>query len=132
MATYGRSPGSSDPSTISSAVHEVGIMQSVLEIAESQARQNGAARILEIRMRVGRMTGVVPEALEHAFAVLRQDTMADGATLIVEYVPGVFWCLTCAAEFESDDLVGGCPTCNEPSFELRRGREMAVESLEVE
>ena len=113
-------------------MHEVGIMQSVLEIAETPARQNGAARILEIRMRVGRMTGVVPEALDHAFAVLRDGTMAAGAILSVEYVPGVFWCPTCAAEFESDDLIGGCPTCKKPSFELRRGRELAVESLEVE
>jgi hydrogenase nickel incorporation protein HypA/HybF len=113
-------------------VHEVGIMQSVLDIAETQARQNGAVRILEVRMRVGRMTGVVPEALDHAFTVLREGTMAAAAVLAVDYVPGVFWCATCAAEFESDDLVGGCPACKAPSFELRRGRELAVESLEVE
>ena len=113
-------------------MHEVGIIQSVLEIAESLARQNGAIRILEIRMRVGRMTGVVPESLEHAFAVLRDGTLAAGAKLAVEYMPGVFWCTACSAEFESDDLIGGCPTCREPSFDLRRGRELVVESLEVE
>ena len=118
--------------TIKTNVHEVGIIQSVLEIAESQARLNGATRILEIRMRVGRMTGIEPEAIEHAFAVLRDGTLAAGAVLTVEYVPGVFWCATCSVEFESDDLIGGCPTCREPSFDLRRGREMAVESLEVE
>ncbi|MEI6668668.1 MAG: hydrogenase maturation nickel metallochaperone HypA [Acidobacteriota bacterium] len=113
-------------------MHEVGIMQSVLEIADQQARAAGAVRILEIRMRVGRMTGVVQEALDHAFAVLRQDTLASDARLEVELVPGAFWCLTCAAEFESDDLIGGCPTCNQPSFDMRRGRELAVVSLEVD
>jgi len=113
-------------------VHEVGIMQSVLEIAEAQARTSGALRINEIRMRAGRMTGVVPEALEHAFAVLRDGTMAAEARLVIEFVPGAFWCIACAAEFESDDLIGGCPTCHEPSFDMRRGRELDVVSLEVD
>jgi hydrogenase nickel incorporation protein HypA/HybF len=113
-------------------VHEVGIMQSVLGIADAQARQAGASRILEIRMRVGRMTGVVSESLDHAFAVLREGTLAADAQLHVECVSGAFWCLPCAAEFESDDLVGGCPTCREPSFDMRRGRELEVVSLEVE
>jgi hydrogenase nickel incorporation protein HypA/HybF len=107
-------------------------MQSVLEIAESQARASGALRILEIRMRAGRMTGIVPEALEHAFAVLRDGTMAVDARLVVEFVPGAFWCVTCAAEFEADDLIGECPTCREPSFDMRRGRELDVVSLEVD
>jgi len=107
-------------------------MQSVLEIAEEQARKAGASRILEIRMRVGRMTGIVSESLEHAFVVLRDGTTAAGARLNVEFVPGAFWCPPCAAEFESDDLVGGCPTCHEPSFDLRRGRELEVVSLEVD
>ena len=107
-------------------------MQSALEIAEKQARASGASRIHEIRMRVGRMTGIVPEALDHAFAVLRDGTMAADARLEVEFVPGVFWCVTCAAEFESEDLVGGCPSCHAPSFDLRRGRELDVISLEVD
>lgn len=107
-------------------------MQSVLEIAESQARSAGAVRIREIRMRVGRMTGVVSEALDHAFTVLRGDTLAAEARLVVEFVPGAFWCMTCADEFEADDLIGGCPTCHVPSFEMRRGRELDVVSLEID
>jgi hydrogenase nickel incorporation protein HypA/HybF len=107
-------------------------MQSVLEIAETQARKSGASRILEIRMSVGRMTGIVSEALDHAFAVLRDGTLAAGARLDVDFVPGAFWCPTCVAEFECDDLIGGCPTCHEASLDMRRGRELSVVSLEVD
>ena len=107
-------------------------MQSVIDIAETQARQSGATRILEIRMRVGRLTAVVPEALDHAFAVLRDGTLAAGAQLVVDYVPGAFWCHTCGVEFETDDLIGTCPTCRESSFDPRRGRELDVVTLEVE
>ena len=113
-------------------MHEVGIMQSVLEIAEGQARKSGATRILEVRMRVGRMTGVVPESLDHAFAVLREGTLAEGAALVVEYVPGACWCATCRREFEAEGMLGECPACGTPSFEIRRGRELDVLSLEVD
>ncbi len=113
-------------------MHEVGIMQSVLEIAEQQARAAGASRILEVRMQVGRLTGVVPEALEHAFAVLRDGTMAGGATLAVEYVPGVSWCPPCECEFEAEGLYAECPRCGRPSLAVRRGQELGVVSLEVE
>ena len=112
-------------------MHEVGIMQSTLELAEGQARAAGATRIEEVRMRVGRMTGVVPEALEHAFEALRQGTMADAARLEVEYLPGAFWCAGCDREFEAEAMFTPCPTCGEPSLGLRQGTEIQLVSLEV-
>jgi hydrogenase nickel incorporation protein HypA/HybF len=113
-------------------MHEVGLMESVLQIAESQARHSGARSIHEIRMRVGRMTGVVIESLEHAFAVLKDGTMASAASLVVEDVPGVCWCAECGSEFEAEGMIGECTTCGRPSFEIRRGRELDVVSLEVD
>lgn len=112
-------------------MHEVGIIQSTLELAESEARKGGATGISEVRMRVGRLTGVVPEALETAFAVLRAGTLAEGATLAVDYVPGACWCLSCSFEFETDGLFGECPRCGEASPDVRRGTEMQLVSLEV-
>jgi hydrogenase nickel incorporation protein HypA/HybF len=113
-------------------MHEAGIIQSTLDLAERQARNAGAGLITEVRMRVGRMTGVVPEALEHAFAVLSAGTMAAGARLEVEFVPGAFWCLACAREFEAEGLLGECPACGSPSADPRRGLEMELVSLEVD
>jgi hydrogenase nickel incorporation protein HypA/HybF len=113
-------------------MHEAGIVQSLLTLAGEKARAAGAGRIESIRIRVGRMTGVVPEALEQAFTILRAGTIASGAALDVEYVPGAFWCSECGGEFETDELIGACPTCGEPSADLRRGREMDLVSLEVE
>ncbi len=61
-------------------MHEVGIMQSALDIAEQQAQAAGATKIHEIRLRIGQMSGVVPEALQHAFTVLKDGTMAEEAS----------------------------------------------------
>lgn len=107
-------------------------MQSALEIAERQARAHGAVRIQEIRMRVGRLTGVVPEALEQAFTVLREGTLAAGARLAVEYVAAVCRCAACAKEFESEGLLSECPDCGTPSADVTSGTEMEIVSLEVD
>jgi hydrogenase nickel incorporation protein HypA/HybF len=112
-------------------MHEAGIMQSALDIAEQKARAAGATSIHEIRLRVGVMTGVVPEALEHAFAVLKDGTMAEDACLVVDYVPAIAWCSACRKEFESSELVCLCPACKAPSVQLRKGRELEIVSLEV-
>lgn len=112
-------------------MHEVGIMQSVLDLAEREARAAGSAGIREIRLRVGRLTGVVPESLEFAFSVLCKGTLAEKGQLCVEYVPGTFWCGQCSQEFEAEGFLCECPGCGTPSFERRRGTEMELISLEV-
>ncbi len=113
-------------------MHEIGIMESALALAQRQAQAAGAVRVHEIRMRVGRMTGVVPEALQHAFAALRPGTFAAEAVLAVEYVAGICWCHGCSREFEADGMLGTCPTCGETSVEVRAGTELELVSLEVD
>jgi hydrogenase nickel incorporation protein HypA/HybF len=112
-------------------MHEVGIMQSVLTLAEQQARSAGALHIHEVRLRVGRLAGVVRESLEHAFEVLRAGTMAAGAALAVDEVPAACWCAACQREFETPELLCDCPACGTVSTELRRGRELELTALEI-
>lgn len=107
-------------------------MQSALGLALTQARQAGASRVHVIRLRIGALSGVVPDALEFAFEALAPGTPAAGARLVIEHVPARFWCGTCAREFESDDLLAECPGCHSASGELRAGREMELASLEID
>ena len=59
-------------------MHEVGIMQSTLALAEQQARRSGASHIHSLRLRIGRLSGVVRDSLEYAFEVLRQEAEDAG------------------------------------------------------
>jgi hydrogenase nickel incorporation protein HypA/HybF len=112
-------------------MHEVGLMQSALELAEEQARLRGASRIHRITLRVGKLAGVEPEALAFAFDVVTAGTMADGASLGVESVPVACFCASCRAEFAPEELVFACPRCGVPSADVRTGRELDLVSLEV-
>jgi len=107
-------------------------MQSALNLALDEARRSGAARVCQLRLRIGSLSGVVPDALQFAFEALTPGTIAEGAQLAVEHVPARFWCADCAKEFQSDDMFGECPVCHRPSGDLRAGREMELASLEIE
>lgn len=107
-------------------------MQEVLAKATEQATQHGAARILAVRLRIGGLSGVVPDALRSAFEVLSGATMAAGAALECELVEPVAWCPACQFEFAVNDLVYVCPRCETFCPELRRGRELEITSLEIE
>ncbi len=113
-------------------MHELSIMQSALSLALGQAQQAGASRVHVIRLRIGSLSGVVPDALQFAFEALAPGTLAEGAQLAIENVPARFWCAQCAREFESEDMFADCPQCGRPSGELRAGREMEVASLEID
>jgi hydrogenase nickel incorporation protein HypA/HybF len=120
-----------DPSGLETRVHEVSLMQDTVIIATKQAKDAGAQRIHRIMMRVGALSGAVPETLEFAFDIVAKGTMAEGATLEIERVPILCYCAACAQEFEPADFVCECTYCGQPSTDIRRGRELQVTSLEV-
>jgi hydrogenase nickel incorporation protein HypA/HybF len=68
-------------------MHEAGLMQTALELAAAHARAAGAVRIHRLCLRVGDLSGVVPEALEFAFRALSVGGPAEGAVLEIERVP---------------------------------------------
>ena len=113
-------------------MHEVSIMTEALRMAEDAAQTAGAGRVLKLRLRVGSLSGVVPDALRFAFDVVRENTLAADATLEIEAVAAAAWCATCQAEFECADFFNECPLCHQPGGDLRRGRELEIADVEVE
>jgi hydrogenase nickel incorporation protein HypA/HybF len=112
-------------------MHEVGLMQNALEMAFAHMQRTGASRIHRMRLRVGELSGVVPEALEMAFAAATPGTPAHGADLIVERVAVVCRCETCGQEFQPADVIYFCSHCGAISSSVRQGRELELASLEV-
>jgi len=112
-------------------MHEAAIIQSAIEMAIAQAHAAGAARLHRVRLRVGALSGVVPDALEFAYEAVCRGTMAAGSRLEIETVPAACWCRVCAMEFAPAESLSECPRCHGFSSELRRGRELELTSLEI-
>ncbi|MER6272308.1 hydrogenase maturation nickel metallochaperone HypA [Streptomyces sp900105755] len=112
-------------------MHELSIATAIVEQADEWARADGADRVSAVTVRVGELSGVVPDALDFAFEVARDGTALAAARLVVEQVTAHAWCGPCAEEF----AVGmppffWCPRCDRPSTELRSGRELEITAVE--
>ena len=112
-------------------MHEVGLMMTALDMAAAETRRAGATRIHRLRLRVGALSGVVPEALELAFAAASPGTPAEGAAFEYESVPVICECEHCGKEFQPEDYVFCCPDCDAISTHVRQGTELELASLEV-
>jgi hydrogenase nickel incorporation protein HypA/HybF len=112
-------------------MHEVSIMAEAVRMAVESARAAGATRITGLRLRVGRLSGVVPEAMHFAWDVVRAGTIADEAALEIKSIAACAWCERCRIEFECADWFMACPHCQCPSAVLRHGRELEIEAVEI-
>ncbi len=113
-------------------MHELSVTQSILDIALAHAKQAGANRILRIHLAVGELSGIVGESVQFYFDFLSRDTMAAGAELAFRHVPARFRCLNCGAEYEPDGADWTCPQCGLLQPIAVGGKELLVESIEVE
>ena len=48
-------------------MHELSICQALLDQVENVARDHGARRVSRVALRIGALSGIEPELLEHAF-----------------------------------------------------------------
>jgi len=112
-------------------MHEVGIMQEMARIAVERAEAADAKRIYVIRLRVGRLSSVVPEAMRFAHEVVTEGTIAEGSTLEIEEVPVRCYCEHCEEEFECGKSLFVCPKCDAFSRDVRSGRELDLVNMEV-
>jgi len=113
-------------------VHELGIAQSIVEIAAKNAREQGAERVLVVTVEVGAFAGVLPEALEFCFEACCQDTLLEGSCLRIERVPARGRCQACHQEFPVDSYFTRCPACSAAATELLSGEELRIRDMEVD
>jgi hydrogenase nickel incorporation protein HypA/HybF len=110
-------------------MHEASLIQEVLEEAARQARAHGCTVVHLVRLRVGALSGAVPEALEFAFEALKAGTPAAAARLEIEAVPARARCRACGREFALEEPGLPCPSCAGWDTELVRGRELELARL---
>jgi hydrogenase nickel incorporation protein HypA/HybF len=117
-------------------MHEMSIAVSLVEIIQQEMAKHGVSTLLKVRVKHGRLTHLVPEALHFAFEACVRDTDMEGAELELEEVPLSVRCCKCAAVFEPDqeDIVYlPCPECGEEfGHEVLTGKELHLDRLEAE
>ena len=113
-------------------MHELSIAESLIEMAESTATDAGASGITSLHLRLGAISGVVPDALYFCFDIAAKGTLAEGATLEIERLPVIVYCPACEEEVTLPNTQRfRCPRCDTPTPQIVQGREMQLVSLQV-
>ena len=114
-------------------MHELSVALSILDLAAEEAERRGGGNVTAIHLRLGPLSGVVPEALQSAYELAREGSSLPGAALVIEEVPLTAYCPACAAERRLASVCDlCCPDCGGPTPEVGGGRELEVVALELE
>lgn len=112
------------------AMHEYGIIQSLLQRIEAEARSHGATAVHRVVLRLGEISGVEPDLLGFAFEAYREGTVAAAAELSIQTVPARWECSLCGVELPRGGFLR-CEPCGAPA-RLAAGDDIILERLELE
>jgi hydrogenase nickel incorporation protein HypA/HybF len=88
---------------------------------------------VEVRLRVGALSAVIEDSLQFCFGIAAEGTPLEKARLVVTIVPVVMHCAGCGVDVELKSVQSfRCPQCDAPCFDLRQGRELEIESFEID
>jgi len=112
-------------------MHELAIAQNILEIVQQAVPEGQAAAVRSVRIRVGQLSGIVPDSLDFCFNAIIVDTKMPQASLAIEQIPTVSRCRDCLQRFAVEDFVFSCPACKSANLELISGKELEVVEIEL-
>ncbi|MFY9119893.1 MAG: hydrogenase maturation nickel metallochaperone HypA [Syntrophomonadaceae bacterium] len=114
-------------------MHELSLMQNVLQTVELSAEQHHICRINKVKLVIGQLTMALPDSLLFAFEALKPGTIFANASLVVEEQKARCQCRRCRQEFELDEFYGlVCPQCGNIDIQVQGGDEMYVDFYEGE
>jgi hydrogenase nickel insertion protein HypA len=111
-------------------MHEFSVAQALLSQVEREARRRDAVAVSAVHVRIGELSGVVPELLEQAYTLCRAGTLCAEAELRVTAVPVEWECPSCGGALAGGQVLR-CAACGLPA-RLRRGDDLVLERIEME
>jgi hydrogenase nickel incorporation protein HypA/HybF len=113
-------------------VHELSITERMFKIVLDHAQQAGASKVKGINLNIGSMTGVVGDSIRFYMEIISKGTIAEGADLNINEMLATAKCRQCARDFKAGEDNWTCPHCGSINIEITGGKELFVDSIEVE
>jgi hydrogenase nickel incorporation protein HypA/HybF len=115
------------------AMHELSIVDALIEQVGREVQRSGQrGKVLGIEVSIGRLSGVNVDSVRFAFELLAPGTQVEGSEIVIHEIKAVCHCQTCNARMEIDDLVFKCPKCASNEVTIEGGRDLLLQSIEVE
>ena len=102
-------------------------MEAIVDAVEERITPGRAARL---RLQIGRLAGVVPDALRFCFETCTRGTTLEGAVLEIDEIDARGRCRLCNGEIAIASFLDTCP-CGSTDLEVIAGQELRVKEVEV-
>jgi hydrogenase nickel insertion protein HypA len=115
-------------------MHEISLVQGLIQQLHTIARENNTTRILKITMGVGPLSGVVIESFQFGFDILsKEDDLVRGAELVIDIPEVTYRCSSCGNEQVTDGpKPEECPECTERLLIAEGGQDLILQQVEME
>ena len=113
-------------------MHELSIAMRLVESLEEELAKERDLTVTTVNLRIGALTGLVPEALEFSWEVASEESRLKGSKLCIETVDASGYCPECRQERTISNLQSfRCPVCMSPIKQVTGGHELEILTLEV-
>jgi hydrogenase nickel incorporation protein HypA/HybF len=109
-------------------MHELALVESVIEMVAEHAKGRCVRRV---RLEIGKLTCVAPDAIRFCFDVATAETPLDGARLEIVEIEARARCRSCGRTFVQETLWASCP-CGAQDCERMSGDELRVKEYELD
>ena len=113
-------------------MHEMTLAESVLDVVEAYASREACLRIKIVRLEIGKLSGVEPDAMRFCFDAVARGTMAEGAALDIVEQDGYAWCFDCRLQVPVEKRTDPCVVCGGFRLQMMEGTAMRVKEMEIE
>lgn len=113
-------------------MHELSIVQDLLQICALNAAQKGATKISRVEVKIGRLSGVEPHYLKSTFDAFKEGGICADAQLVLESQDIVVECEDCGykGSIAPDEFI--CPKCSSKALRVVEGEDLMLVRLEME
>jgi hydrogenase nickel incorporation protein HypA/HybF len=113
-------------------MHEYGVVRKIIKIVSSNALKAKAKKVEEISLVVGELSGYIGDTMQMYFNLCAQNTICEGATLIIDYVPAKWHCPNCNRLYTRNSTLSySCPTCGADGNTTDFGKEFYIKSTRI-
>ncbi|MDP9146257.1 MAG: hydrogenase maturation nickel metallochaperone HypA [Acidobacteriota bacterium] len=105
---------------------------SIVDTAQEEAERNGWKHIHAVHLKLGRLSGVVKDALLSSYEMACESTALQGSRLIIEEISVEVFCPKCEARRPVQSIQWFCcPECGTATGDVVQGKELQVVGLEI-
>ncbi|ADL67712.1 hydrogenase nickel insertion protein HypA [Thermoanaerobacterium thermosaccharolyticum DSM 571] len=113
-------------------MHELSITESIVNMVSDEVKKRNINKVTKINIVLGELTGFEEDSIKFYFDVLSEGTPLYGAILNFKRVKAEFKCRNCGMIYNRENFTFKCPYCGSSGVLIEKGKELYIDSIDVE